>query len=786
MVVAPSSPLSAESSFRELDDAFLQTQTRIWLGEVLQTRLNENMDISDLLADGELLFEVSRVVWQMLLATRMELKHIKAYKYEPFAYGKSSRRYMPYSNVDIFLKDGAYLVCTVGFFVLCTHITIKMLKPKHICKMLGLTGIDLFSPSDVVEKKNTRKVCMCIRLLSNKARSKQLNVPDFDVVTYAVAMPTDMVGCIRRSLEQSQHIFLSTASQNSSHVLIANSRERNSIVGSNGNYGLFPEQSDDSACNLIIQSDASSPNSHYDASSQLNFYSVDSLGVSAVVGKSAPGDQFSPLEVENQEQNEYTHEFESPCLNESAGSVCSLLWENDYHLDGLSSTSCVDSPIHLDGRASHTKTRSRHSYEIRTLDFSYSDLDMQIGAGEDSTGDGTQEKNNVLPIAISTMVCHELDTNDPIQFDGDNSIFNGYTSPSSHGSNSTPRTVENGFRSKLADVNDEEFSSTPRIISLPGVSQNMNFDDQEDAGHDFKTFWLPEVQHGEADHKTQNAVKNKTLMYCSKPKAEEPLIDIKFIQESFNTNLLQPCSDSPSCITGNSDHGVVYDNGICKSLDPNVGIDEGKCSQLDSDCLKNVNCNQCLDSLAQSYSPLDLHLWNQKGKCVVGIISDENDGNEGNKTSPNSILHEGLHGEIAGGDALVHEDIKSGVIQNDKEKNHSSSAEDVDNGHSEVLKQNEVVESVENSDRTDDPGVQLARHKSGRRLLLMSVASGSAVVGALFVLLHLRKSGGEKTGDSNMQYKKKKESGMQLSPQNKQKEVRVNGIYPAKKLAFGL
>lgn len=49
-----------------------------------------------------------------------------------------------------------------------------------------------------------------------------------------------------------------------------------------------------------------------------------------------------------------------------------------------------------------------------------------------------------------------------------------------------------------------------------------------------------------------------------------------------------------------------------------------------------------------------------------------------------------------------------------------------------------MVEAVENSDRTDDPGVQLARHKSSRRLLLMSVASGSAVVGALFFLLHLR------------------------------------------------
>jgi hypothetical protein len=34
----------------------IQTQTRIWLGEVLQIRLDEQMTISDLLADGELLY----------------------------------------------------------------------------------------------------------------------------------------------------------------------------------------------------------------------------------------------------------------------------------------------------------------------------------------------------------------------------------------------------------------------------------------------------------------------------------------------------------------------------------------------------------------------------------------------------------------------------------------------------------------------------------------------------------------------------------------------------------
>ncbi|EHA8590797.1 hypothetical protein COCNU_scaffold024428G000010 [Cocos nucifera] len=156
---------SPESSFRELDDVFLQTQARIWLAEVLHIRFNEEMAIAELLADGELLFQVSKIVWKMLLKKYPELKHSKVYIYERTSFGKSDRKYMPYPKVDSFLK---------------------------VCQILGLTSIDLFSPSDVVEKRDIRRVCMCIRSLSKKARLKNLRVPDFDVVTYTIVMPTDL------------------------------------------------------------------------------------------------------------------------------------------------------------------------------------------------------------------------------------------------------------------------------------------------------------------------------------------------------------------------------------------------------------------------------------------------------------------------------------------------------------------------------------------------------------------------------------------------------------------
>jgi len=57
----------------------------------------------------------------------------------------------------------------------------------------------------VVEKRNVRKVCICIRSVSKKSHMMHLNVPDFDIVTYTISMPNCIVGGIRRSLEQLQY-----------------------------------------------------------------------------------------------------------------------------------------------------------------------------------------------------------------------------------------------------------------------------------------------------------------------------------------------------------------------------------------------------------------------------------------------------------------------------------------------------------------------------------------------------------------------------------------------------
>lgn len=127
----------------------------------------------------------------------------------------------------------------------------------QICKILGLTGVDLFTPSDVVERRNTRRVCICIRTVSIKSRSMNINVrkfhdiphnlnllalifyselsanvqmwwqvPDFDIVTCMVAMPKDMVRFIRRSIELSQSIL----ADSSNHHLQNHPRRKSSQV----------------------------------------------------------------------------------------------------------------------------------------------------------------------------------------------------------------------------------------------------------------------------------------------------------------------------------------------------------------------------------------------------------------------------------------------------------------------------------------------------------------------------------------------------------------------------
>eukprot|EP00250_Pteridium_aquilinum_P024593 c29307_g1_i1 orf=213-1526(+) len=162
---------SPKIRFRELDVEFLQKQARIWLEAVVGERYDQNTSLPGLLADGEILRKVSSKIWEFIQKHADKDSTFTGSLFpEASSNGKLSGRYLPYSNIDAFLK---------------------------VCQKLGLTGVDLFSPPDVVEEKDIRRVCLCIRALSQKARARNVKVPNFDYVTHNEVIPTGIVGSFK-------------------------------------------------------------------------------------------------------------------------------------------------------------------------------------------------------------------------------------------------------------------------------------------------------------------------------------------------------------------------------------------------------------------------------------------------------------------------------------------------------------------------------------------------------------------------------------------------------------
>ncbi|KAL4632730.1 hypothetical protein ACB092_04G071300 [Castanea dentata] len=839
-----SSSSSSESSFRQLDDVFLQTQTRIWLGEVLQIRLEEQMAVSDLLADGELLFEVSKVVWKLLLTNHRELRHVKAYINEPFASRKSSGRYMPYSNVDSFLK---------------------------ICKILGLTGIDLFSPSDVVEKRDTRKVCMCIRSFSRKARSKHLSVPDFDVVTYTVAMPTDMVGCIRRSWELPKFSVLNSASENNNKDSRENFRRKNTIANSGRNYDMHSEDADGTEINQMV-------------------------------------------DIQNQEKIDYSQcQLESPSTTKSVGSLCTQCGECDHLLNNSFSPSSIDSQIHLSDGVSPIRSQVKDSNEISEMDVLYYNCSQGYGTFlmEESINDYTPAWHYFANQLDGT------DSSDPVLYNGEDRLLNASSSVDSHCSNSTPRIFEIEPKRRLADMFDGmEVSSVASMSSVSAAVLNLDSEDRFDTDDDSKIAQFPEFQNEKAGVLTKKTARGyrshdiETQVDSLTPDSEKTHFCMELEDKGSSTKLL-PLYPDPLNGTGHPDHAVLYDNGVCMSHVRSDVSDEDKLSQIDSDALKNVDC--MLPS--QPHFPLEFHKWDLKGKCATAMVLNENAGHGVSlvSVSEDVSLGETLHHmpAKASQDAFWIEDLKSIVGHNDKmfgsivvnldpnaknqrdgfsqgvylnnildgtyddstaspntvadegsEKcsklssieydsclqnqdiigdiggrvncmsdmvtvdnsavHHNSvilanpseptldedfclkieSSENVgEKGHqactslkdpfycTEQIDKDDRIDGkaaplgVEDLDRTKHVGEGTPKSKPHKRLLLKSVVSGTAAFGLLFLVFHLRRNGREKGGVPNIKSSQMwKANGGKSSSR---KGVRATGIYPAEKLKFG-
>ncbi|MED6168177.1 hypothetical protein PIB30_009394 [Stylosanthes scabra] len=760
---ASSSSSSPESNFRELDDAFLQTQTRIWLGEVLKIRLNEQLIISELLADGELLFLVSKVVWKLLLAKHMELKHIKASRSQPFASKSNSGRYRPYSNVDSFLK---------------------------ICKILELTGVDLFSPSDVVERKNTRKV------------------PDFDIVnvTCAVTMPKDVVRCIRKSIELSHRrpadsftdYLQKSAGQESREVYL-------SVTDSIKDWETYSDQSNDTeikhpAHQSFDDLHGDESDDLYDYASEVQYNSTSPIAESDFMSTDLDQNQETPRISD--------YEFQLLCSRE-------LL---QYHISEAPYSGNVD--VEFSGGISHLDTRGQES---RMMEFGYTENELLADNGS----------NVGTPINDRRPVIRDVSSNAKDSWDHDllieeNVSADIHKSGSSHGSCATPPSIENsrcfGAGENMEVLHEDGLSCLSREFEAESDSQRSEslklHNDKNNQWEDAK------------EYESQDKVKFKEIEQGI-TSYENHTYFVKELEETENSLY------SPDCFLCNKTDSS--NTAVSNSIDINTTLSE-KClvtedlkSHGDTSSLSLNSCNQCEKLLPCQCSSLPQFCkWDQKGKCPMtksGVIdhhgsheetmpqkqeiAEENavsatvskpcDNDEEQEDDSQAIASNAMSLDECedGGDGVIDMILNDATVPANCDEDVSNTGTCITNqsselecndghqtSHQDMVPVQEVIdpdkESVCSFDKLDEREVRIvetAKAKPRKKLILKSVFGGATAVGLLFMFLHLRRTGKDKDAypvPNKASNDEGKEKSKKYAPPKAKRTT--EGLYSAEKL----
>eukprot|EP00897_Mesotaenium_endlicherianum_P007591 jgi/Mesen1/6860/ME000351S05975 len=155
MASTPKELASADPSFQETDLNFLQTKARAWLEVTLHETLPDDVQLPELLADGEILKRVAKAIRKIEQGSADEpaLEPPRPAEIKAYTEPANKKAWKAYNNVDMFLQ---------------------------FCRTFGLKSIDMFSPPDAVEQRGLKNVYLCLRAISKLARSRSLNVVDFD------------------------------------------------------------------------------------------------------------------------------------------------------------------------------------------------------------------------------------------------------------------------------------------------------------------------------------------------------------------------------------------------------------------------------------------------------------------------------------------------------------------------------------------------------------------------------------------------------------------------------
>ncbi|KAK6923316.1 hypothetical protein RJ641_011620 [Dillenia turbinata] len=795
-----SSCTSAESSFRQLDHVFLQTQTRIWLGEVVHTRLDEQINIADLLANGELLLQVSKVLWNLLLTNSKELREV--HKYKPVLSRKKSGRYTPYSNVDSFLK---------------------------LCKVLGLTGIDLFTPSDVVEKRDIRRVCLCIRSLSKKARSRHLNVPDFDIVTYTIAMPTNMVGGIRRRLELSRCGPLITSGCDGHNNLRIKLHKNNSVEDLCRDYDPNCEAPDIAeSYDVAVPSNSLSVASSYDDESNAE----DSSEVSSAFAKTYSSlEELSKRDTHHQDTVEDTvrqpRKYNSPASGQFLSFGCV---KNDVSLPLL----CVDSAIKLNDTMFHLSDELRNSHETGAERCIPCDLDPgYVSPVVRNSIHVNSESGHVSQLSISEYFGHRTDID---LLDGNDGIHEVSRTTSSYGSNSI--SYKNGFLRSSNDFEDVEVSSTASIGSMSSRVMNLDLEDQSDFEEDndrYNTHSLTLY----ADEPMLD-MKLEDVGSCNRP--HPPYISMQSLSMRFSSHVLTSsgnisCSqvvpkfmndeeeffptslngeDSLACI--NQDQSYGASGCLCCTSKSNEKMDHttvtsvgvGLCGttmaerKLNSEmCHNNHLQDACFDFRCDACMNMAV---DKTGNCYKLARAGDAGGTQCMEALFQRRNAENGHKAELDGMNNLAIDHTPACPANPQKRNPEkypcpeNSISDSISQDSQMLSTNMVLSHcAEDVEKDEEHGkdklevesfderithVGLEKNKPPW-LLLKSVASGAALFGVIFLVLHLRGRNGSRKMSKSSNKTREAHKGKVFTLHKGRSGSQANGVYPAEKLKFG-
>ncbi|XP_057550198.1 uncharacterized protein LOC130828306 isoform X2 [Amaranthus tricolor] len=782
----PQRTSSTESNFRELDDAFLQKQARIWLGEVLQIRFDEQMNISELLADGKLLFEVSEVLSRMLPMLSVDETLLKVYEWKPLASNKSTRRYMPYYNVDSFLR---------------------------MCKNLGMDGIDLFTPSDVVERKNTRKVCMCLRSLSKKAKLRELNVPDFDSVTCTVVMPTDMVECIRKSLEMSQSSSSLSVEQDAEKVSRIRYWRRMSDTASAVSNSC-PDNGDEAESSFVVADTNGS--SDYDVAESLEILD------SPVVADFDSALEINVKDVKHEDDDQC--EYLSPCKVESVGSPCSQYYSDEDLC--MPSSNCLGSRISGKGPKVNSDTDS----DFRIADVSHVPIDWEdfhedvgnykdVNADDDEVDSVSRVKKNgdtvcsheFYPSENNKSNEHLKTSNNPSTDDCENSselgelhskcktdfLHAGDDQRLRHednpldniGAKHIPFVVEvNPNPSTCGNTNKElsselliEISHVSKPTQLPdfsynvekNVSENGNVSSEDGEG---QLRFEQEESPCSIDYDVQNH-NCSSLLVANSNSHDDPCAFERFVAQIGESTPLLLDVDTiiradDHCSQINNDREEAFSNIMIVPHHTEQNFDNGY-----------IDCNAgslldmpCTDINSSPFMVMSMNSTKYSMDCNIA-----EDGSEGHDNLIESVDDKLINKDdllfvnsfitALGEPQLNFEPQSLTSVEDTGHANHRC-LQEVEKGESEVVKQ-------------EGTGKELQSYKPLRKLL-KSVVKGTAVLGVAVFLLHLRKNRRENRSEAKKQATHIVKQGLHKPKQMGQKVGSTSSVYPAEKLRLGI